>query len=203
MNDKIDEMVQDTYRYFYVDGLVELAVGFLFLVIGFVLFAWVNLDTTSWPGVLAVLSLVVFTIGGSALVKRVVGMVKERVTYQRTGYVAYDLGEPRVSRWPLILAAVVLVLLLFVLPKTFSKMSFVVGTLLGFLLAYMGYRVRLARFYLLGGLAFLIGLALTVLVADELVGATLTFAGSGLVLLVSGTIILLGYVQEHPRVEEE
>jgi len=203
MKDEIDEMVRDTYRYFYVDGLVEVAIGFLFLVLGLVVFAWLNLDTTSWPGILAVVALIVFTIGGSAIVKRVVGLVKERVTYQRTGYVAYDRGEPGVGRWPVVLAAVLLVLLLSVLPDPLTKMPFVVGALLGILLAFMGYRVSLIRFYLLGGIAFAVGLAAALLVADELVGATLTFAGSGLALLVSGAIILLSYVQEHPQVGEE
>lgn len=202
MNDKIDEMVRDTYRYFYVDGLVEIAIGFLFLVIGLVLLAWLNLDTAGWPGVLTVLALILFTVGGTVAVKWAVGLVKERVTYRRTGYVAYDQGEPRAGRWPVVGAALLLVLLTAVLPAPFTRMSFGIGALLGFLVAFMGYRVRLARFYLLGLLIFLLGLAAALLVADELAGATLTFAGSGLLLLLSGTVVPLDYVRAHPPVEE-
>jgi hypothetical protein len=46
MTNKIDDVVKQTYRYYYEDGLVEMAVGLLFIATGLVLFAWQGIGSS-------------------------------------------------------------------------------------------------------------------------------------------------------------
>lgn len=203
MKDKQKDVVKETYRYFYVDGLVETAVGLLFMGVGGVLLAWLAIADGSWWQVLAALALPLLTFGGALAIKRIVGRLKERITYQRTGYVAYREGEPGGGRWLIIGAALALVALMFVLPEWLTKMPAAIGALLLIVLAYWGYRVSLVRFYVFGVMALLLGIAGSWLVADELLGGALTFLGVGLMMTVVGTAVFLNYVRQHPQPEEE
>ncbi len=202
MTKQADQVVKETYRYFYVDGLVETAVGLLFVGVGGMLLAWMALSTGSWLHVLAALALPLLTFGGGLIIKRVVQNLKERITYPRTGYVAYRDGQPGGGRWLIVGAALGLALLLFVVPAWLNKMPAVIGALLLVILVYMGYRVSLWRFYLFGAAALVLGVALAWLLADELLGAALTFIGVGAVMTVAGTAVFLNYLRRHPQADE-
>ena len=85
MTEQMDKIVKETYRYFYVDGLVETAVGLLFALIGMVLAGWAGFEEGSWLLKTAVIILPILIIGGTFGIKWLVGNLKERITYPRTG----------------------------------------------------------------------------------------------------------------------
>jgi hypothetical protein len=205
MADKIDDIVKQTYRYYYEDGLVEMAVGLLFIACGLVLFAWQGIGSSPLVTLLLVVGLPAVVIGGAFLVKRLVQNLKRRVTYPRTGYVAYRRGEPTNSRWFLLAGVLVLIVASFFLPDILNQMQAVVGALLAIILSILGYRLGIWRFYLLGVAALFIGIATAVFLDDELVGAALTFAASGLLLFLSGGLVFLSYLRRtgarHPAVD--
>ncbi|MCB9430883.1 MAG: hypothetical protein H6668_02770 [Ardenticatenaceae bacterium] len=198
MSEQMDKVVKETYRYFYVDGLVETAVGLLFAFIGLVLAGWAEFEQGSWLLKTAVIILPILIIGGTFGIKWLVGSLKERITYPRTGYVAYRPGEPNNKRWLLPLFAALLVLLMFLFPAWLNKMAFVQGALLAFILGIIGYRVALARFYLSAGIAFAIGLLATLFVANEVMGSAITFGGTGVLMLLMGLIVFTTYLRQHP-----
>jgi hypothetical protein len=201
MTNKIDDVVKQTYRYYYEDGLVEMAVGLLFIATGLVLFAWQGIGSSPLVTLLLVAGLPAVIIAGGFVVRRLVRDVKQRVTYPRTGYVGFRRNELSKSRWLFPAAVLALVVASFFLPEIFGRMQAFVGALLAVVLAFLGYRLGLRRFYALGMGALFIGVASAVLLADEVLGTALTFAGTGLLLFLSGGLVFLSYLRRHPAVE--
>jgi hypothetical protein len=199
----VDDYVRRTYRYFYDDGLVEIAIGLLMLVVGSTLFSWQRMASSATRTVILAVVLAALIIGGAALVKRLVQKAKEQVTYKRTGYVSYRRGEPAGSRWFPLLAALVLFGIVLFLPETFSRLHFAVGYFSAVFLLYLGYRVELRRFYATGATTFLIGVAAAIMVANETEGTAVTIAGAGLLLVLSGALTLTRYLRQHPEPRNE
>lgn len=202
-NDLIERKVREAQRYFYDDGLVEIGVGFIFLLIGLVLVGWLVFDVNPVLRVISIVTLPLVTTLGALLMKRAVTAIKERVTYPRTGYVSYRQGEPARGRWLVIAAVLILVVAMYFLPDLLDKMPVAVGAILAAVLAFLGYRVGLGRFYISAIATLLTGLGAAVYVADELLGAALAFVVAGLVLMVGGGLAFLSYLRDHPLREEE
>ncbi len=203
MGDRLEEVMQRTYRYYYEDGLVELAIGGLFLSIGILLQVWAGAVFGSPLVLVITLGLILLVIGGGVLIKRAVGNLKERVTYPRTGYVSYHQHQPTRGRWLLITVALGYAFLSLVLPDWFSKMALAEGVFLLVVLGYLGYRVGVGRFYLVGFIAVLLGLGAAVLVPEDITGSSLTFGGTGIALLLSGALALRAYLQAHPKENQD
>jgi len=91
--DPTDKIVQRTYHYWYEDGLAELTGSVIMGLVAF--FFYVQ---TMTPGGLVALILPVLAIGGGLAARRILRALKERITYPRTGYVAYRTA-PRHRRW--------------------------------------------------------------------------------------------------------
>lgn len=202
MSEQMDRVTKETYRYFYVDGLAETAVGVLFAAIGLVLFGWAGFHEGSWVQKTAVIALPLLILSGAFAINHIVVALKKRITYQRTGYVAYRPGEPRYSRWLLPLLTLGLIILMFLFPAWLNKMAFIQGALLGLILTLTGYRVSLTRFYPVAVLALLIGLAAAWFVTDEVVGSALTFGLTGLAMVGSGLYAFARYLRQHPAPKE-
>ena len=199
MNDSVEKMVQRTYRYHYEDGLVEIGLGILFTASSLLFFTWQAVQDGRWLGAaLAVIS-ALLVIGGVYGMRWAVRRLKEQVTYPRTGYAAFREGEPAVARWLIVTVVMGVIIAGIFLPEAMERLALLEGALLGGILVYMGYRVRLARFYLLGALIVVLGVAATALFADDLLGSAVTFGGSGLLLLLSGLATFAAYLWRHPR----
>jgi hypothetical protein len=203
MGNKIDDIVKHTYRYFYDDGLVEMAVGLLFIAVGLVLLAWQGFDYSPVVTIIVVVGLPAVVIGGAYLIKRLVREMKQRITYPRTGYVAYRHGEPSKGRWFIPLAAFALVVASLFLPEAFMRMSAMVGALLAVVLIFMGYRVGLWRFYAVGVIALVGVVVLAWSDVVELIAVSLTFAITGVALFIAGALAFAGYLRRHPQPHEE
>ncbi len=202
MANDIDKIVRQTQRYFYEDGLVEMAVGLLFVAVGFLLLIWRSITSPTPASMVLAIGLPALIIGGSFLIKRAIREIKERVTYPRTGYVAYRRGEPARGRWLVIGLSLLLAIAAFFLPQTLGRMPAMVGALLGVILVYLGYRVNVWRFYAVGAIAVILGFGLTFLGASDILGTGLTFIGAGLALFAGGAMAFANYLHQHPKAEE-
>jgi uncharacterized membrane protein len=202
MNQDIDDVMRRTYRYYYEDGLVETAVGILFFIIGLALLGWLTIQSNPALGIAMVVLSVMLIFGSTLFMQKVIPSLKDRIVYPRTGKVVYRHEEPTQSgnRRVAFAILVVLVAILF-LPEQFNQMAFMEGALLGAVLVYLGYRVHLPRFYLLGGAALLVGVAAVLLFSNEISSSAFTFGVTGLILLVSGLIVLSRYLRRNPQME--
>lgn len=201
MSKNIDKVVRRTYRYFYDDGLVEMALGLLFIAVGIWLVIWNGLTADALSGLLLAIGLPLLIFGSAVFFKQLIKKLKERITYPRTGYVSYRENQPDRGRWLFIGTAALFTLLNIFLPGSFNQMSVMVGALLGVILIYMGYRVEVRRFYLIGILSIILGFGLAQLGIDEVVALGLLFTAAGVGLLVSGAITLILYLRRHPEPE--
>lgn len=198
MQKDVNAVMQRTYRYFYADGIVELGVGGLFLVVSLLLLLWNNFASGSPVNIFLALGLPIVVIGGGFLLQRAVKAVKTRVTYPRTGFISYHERDKSLGRWVVPIGALLFVILyLFPLAQIF-QMAMVEGSILFLVFGYLGHRLEIPRFYILGILAALIGLGASIYVMGDLAGSVILFAGSGLILILSGSIVLVRYLLANP-----
>ncbi|MFN2189507.1 MAG: hypothetical protein ACK2T3_12150 [Candidatus Promineifilaceae bacterium] len=203
MSERMDRIVKDTQRYLYDDGLVEIATGLLVLLVGLGLFSWMAFtDISSVLGVVLIVTLLLLAVVGGYLIKKAVEAVKERITYPRTGYVAYKQEEPRRGRLIVMAAALLASLVILLLPEELSRMCTIVGAMLGIVLVILGYRLAITRFYVVGFVAIAAGLVMSYLFEEEALGTAVTLMISGAALILSGAAALMQYLQKHPEIDE-
>ena len=203
MSQEIKKLMQDAYRYFYDDGLVELGIGGLFTVIALAMLAMKELVLgTPWAWLMGVI-LPVLVIGLTFGTKWLLEALKERLTYRRTGYVRYR-DQPSRGRWIVIIGAIALAIIAAIfMPEWSEHMSIYEGGLLAVILVYMGYRVQLARLYLLATIAAMAGIGAAQAGLDDIVGSVVTFGIAGLALMISGGLTLASYLRSNPPADEQ
>lgn len=202
MSNIVEEITRRTYRYYYEDGLVEIAVGamFLFLGLALLLFEWVLLDS-SW-GWLMGIALPVLTLSAVFGVKRLIVSLKARVTYPRTGAVTYR-DQPGSGRWLLLAAVFLLVVAGFFFPEDTVTTAFMAGGLLAVILLYMGGRVSLARMQAAAIVPIAAGVFSGFTRMGDIPGTALVFGLTGAELLLFGAVALVRYLRENPEIELE
>jgi hypothetical protein len=91
--EQIQSYLEQPRRYFNIDGLGEIGIGVMML--GYALIGWLQVSTprdSLWNGPYGVLALLGY-VGLMALgIDRGTKFVKSRITYPRTGFVAYRRG---------------------------------------------------------------------------------------------------------------
>lgn len=203
MNDTVDKYVKKAQRTYYDDGLAEMISGLFMAGAGAALLLVAALDLSLFPGALLFLGILAAVIGLGLLLRRFVLGLKDRISYSRTGYVSYRHDEPDYGRWILLFVGVALIAALLFLPEQFNTIQFGIGVLMAAVLFYLGYRLNLARFYVVGSACFLVGLATTLWIGEEVLGAATALLGCGLLLFVSGAIALANYLRHNPEAGRE
>ena len=184
--------------YWFDDGLAEIGVGLLFLAVA-ALFAVEGLAPAgSLPASFSALGLPLVIIGGMLVVGLAVRTAKERLTYPRTGYVAY----PRPGTARRVLAGVigagvsfVLVLLLAARPSLQSALGALQGGALAIVFLALSLRTGLVRLAILGLVALGGGLAAAFFNLGASLGSALAFGAAGPAALLSGALILVHYLR--------
>jgi hypothetical protein len=195
----VDEARKRAYRYWYEDGLSEVAVGCLFILIALALGVQAILPAGSAAAFLSELAFPVVVIGGMWAARRLVNAAKERITYPRTGYVRYRRSGPR-RRW---LSALIgggmgaIAAFLFAQgPASLAWLPLLQGLIVGAVLLYIGSRLDLLRFYASAALSVLMGAAITLGGAAHLIGSAAYFGGLGVMLAAMGAFTLRSYLRQ-------
>ncbi len=204
MEGDIDRVMQRTWRYWYEDGLAEMAVGVIFFLVGLLFLA----EAMMRPGALTSLSAVglpIVAIGGGILARRFVASAKARLIYPRTGYVSYHrkAGGRRLAAGAVAGAVgATLSALLLTWPASRSWIPALMGFAIGGSWLWLGYRVDLARYYALGLVSALAGAAAALAGLGDTLGCAFYFAVEGVALLVSGGLALRAYLRQTERLPE-
>jgi hypothetical protein len=204
MNHDLKEPGLRAVRYWYVDGTFELAFGGLCLLLAVYFYAQAALADSWMAGLLSGL-LVLVLIGGGYLVNRLTRALKERLTYPRTGFVSYqrERGMRRGLRIAVAFAGSALIaglLVLFVAgrPNGFEFMPGVTGLVFGAVIAFIGHRTALPRFYLLAALSLVFGAGLSVSGLSEGLDLAAFYGALSLVLFTFGGVTLWRYLRHNP-----
>jgi len=203
-SDEMKAVEQRVKRYWYTDGIAELASGGLFILLGIYFGAQGFLGEGSMVSVILQVSLILLMIGGAFGVRWLVNTLKARLTYPRTGYVEYRVNEKdaKVRRYvvagvAMIIAIASIVLIDYI--RGLDSMALITGLLVGVIfIALRGKSSGLKRFYLLGGLAIVLGVALSFSGLSQAYNLGLFYGLLGIARLIPGGLVLRRYLSENP-----
>lgn len=189
---------QRAQQYWLVDGIAELVMGGFFVILGVYFGAQAILSRDSFLGSMLAPAMLLVIVGGFFGARSLIGKLKERLTYPRTGYVAYH--QPGVKyRWLTALVAIGMGMLVAALfasaPASLRWIPAISGLLIGVYWLFYGHRLGLARFYAMAVISAVLGAAITFTGLEEQKGLPLYYVAMGLVLLVSGGLTLWSYLR--------
>jgi hypothetical protein len=193
MTPDIQHIEQRTKRYWYIDGIAEIVMGGLSLILGAYFLLQVLLPEESLAAQLLTAGMALVVIGLVFLGRRIIAFTKERLTYPRTGYVSYK-QPPASRRWIAAAAALVVASLAVLLsakaPPVVAWVPLISGLLIGAALVYFSYKVSLGRIFILAILSLLLGLVLGFSGLEDILALAIYYALMGLALSVSGGLAL-------------
>ncbi len=208
MKSNMDQIQRRTVGYWFDDGLVDLFVGGVFLLLG-AFFTGSGLFQRGFITALTVgigqplIILVGFLVG-----KKVIPLLKEKYIYPRTGYVAYR-ERSKVSRRrriviALVSGAVTSAAILLVLPNVGEALIwFISGIMIAAFIVFLGLRTGLIRYLILAGIAILIGAFVSIIGIVEPFQAALFYGLFGLTWAIQGGLSLAGYLGRNSNIHEE
>jgi hypothetical protein len=208
MTDDLKKPQLRAIQYFFADGSFEFGFGLLCLILA--VFFYVETHVQGWLSALVDGSLVLVMIGGAWLINRLIKLLKERLTWPRTGYVTYSRQNGLKRGWRLALGMIVgglvaaVAAVIITNPNTrIAAMPLLAGLLLGLVLAILGWRARLPRFYLLAALSAVVGIALAFSGLENIVALAAYYLTFSLALFTTGTCVLRAYLRQNPATVEE
>ncbi|MBN2386903.1 MAG: hypothetical protein JXB85_07775 [Anaerolineales bacterium] len=218
MKDPIQHAQQRTVQYDHVDGTPELEFGALFLLVALFYLLLAKVPGLAASSISIWLVMVIF-IGGGFLLDRLVKILKERITYPRTGYLAHRReGRPltrpqRLLIWVGVpLLTVIILVLLFLNRATFPARGVetlpawtqgFAGLLFSGLWCIAGWKLAMPRYYLIAAVTFPASVALLFSGLDGNLGLALLFGAMSLALFLTGGLTLWKYLRDHPLPKEE
>ena len=205
MNNDVDKVLQRTRQYWFSDGIVEISIGALFLILGLYFYLQFLLPTGSLLLIGLQVGFVFLLVGAIYLSRSLVNKFKSRLTIPRTGYVSYKRASRKqrmVSIGIVCFIAGINVVLFLTTPLSLNWVPTITGLIVGSLWLISAFRVGLLRFYPQSILAYLLGVILSVSNLDIYLGLTLFYGILGCVLLLSGGWTLAAYLHRHAPKEE-
>jgi hypothetical protein len=204
MENNLANVEQRIKRYWYTDGIGELVGGGMFALMGgyFAVQEFLG-ENSTLSGILQA-SLALLLIAGMFAARRLIHLLKTRLTYPRTGYVEYRVNE-RGLRMKRILAAglgLVIAALAAIFVRLFQLFNSTVALtgviVAGILMVMQAKSAGLIRFYVLGAVSLATGLLLSLSGLPEGYSLGLFYGLMGLSFIVSGALTLRGYLKDNP-----
>ena len=209
MKDNFSEVEQRVKRYWFSDGIGELAGGGMFLLLAAYFGISQFLGENNLLSVVLQGSLVLVMIGGIFIVRRLVTALKTRLTYPRTGYVEYrvDKNTALRSRTLAMAFAMVMAFLMVLLARSIRIVDstvLVTGIVVGAVFVLLrGKSYGVKRFYSLGAVSVVVGTVLSFSKLPNAYALAVFYGLMGLVVMISGGWVLFRYLRENPLPTEE
>ncbi len=204
----IENIIRNTRKYWYVDGLSEIAFGFLVVAAGLSYWLVSTLENSAIKSILLMIAQPAVIIICSLIIQKYLPKIKEKLTYPRTGYLTFRRPPKnrRVRRALIIgLVAGVVGALATMLSNKLPENYLPLFTSVFLLLAsiYVAYQTAVSRFYVIGILTVLLGAAISFLPFENVLPYTIFFSGVGIIWIISGTVTLIRYLRNtSPQTED-
>jgi hypothetical protein len=201
-SNEIDRVQQRVRRYWYEDGLTEIVVGGIFVLLALLFFGEGLAPAGVLPPSFSAFAFPVLLIVLMVVARPVLAAAKGRLTYPRTGYVAYPRKGPRGRLITGVVGGVLaalIVILLSALSSPFNWPTLLQGVAIGAFLLYMAHTMALPRFYVLALISAFAGAGAAFSGLGETLGSAAQFATIGVALIVSGSLILRAYLSGTSR----
>ncbi|MDX9849912.1 MAG: hypothetical protein RBT01_05360 [Anaerolineaceae bacterium] len=204
----IENIIRNTRKYWYVDGLSEIAGGLVIFLTGLTYWLIYGMADSSTKNFLLILAPPAVILLGASQVRKILPQLKEKLTYPRSGYLTFKKPNRtiRVKRavFAGLLSAIIsatAVMVLNGLPQRFIPLfsSF----LLTLFSIYIGYQVAVPRFYLTGFLILMLGSIISWINPTGALPFMLLFSGMGIIWIISGLITLFLYLRNTQPMPEQ
>lgn len=209
MKDPIQDTIQRTQRYWYADGLNEIATGLVILLLAFSYWLLQRVDTGSGNGLIVGIVQPIVILGGFLLSNRLVRVFKERITYPRTGYVTYPRPKGK-RRWKVaLITGATAGILAAIISLTANRLGdeilpVITGAVIAVAIVYFAARIHLIRLYVLAGFTFIAGIGTALSGVQGLNSSAMFFGLMGASWVVSGLWALWNYLRStQPAKDEE
>ena len=198
---KIENIIRNTRKYWYVDGLSEIAGGLIIFAAGLTYWLVSTLENTNIKYVLLMIAQPAVILIGSLIVRKYLPKIKEKLTYPRTGYLTFRM-PPRNRRFRRALivgltAGFVAALVTMVsskLPENYLPLLTSVFLLIFSI--YLAYQTTVSRFYVIGFLMVILGVVISFVPFENALPYSLFFCGVGIIWIISGVITLIAYLKK-------
>ena len=204
MESKMLDVEQRVKRYWYEDGIVELAIGGMFILLGLYFGLQGFFGEGSRASVIMQVGLFIVVFGGIVGVQWVVNTLKTKLTYPRTGYVEYrkdgqDIKKQRNIFMGVALALLAASIVLFDFFLYLDSMILGTGVMVGAIfIALRGKSTGVTRFYVMGVFSILLGVGLSLDKLSQEYNLALFYGLFGVVVMISGGLVLRDYLSENP-----
>lgn len=202
----INQVMRNTRRYWYVDGINEIAAGLLIILIALTYYFSSMIPNMAVRGIMLGFGQPVIIIGGSLLVSKLVKFAKERITYPRSGYLVLRQRKKYKLRRMIIGFSVGLVVSIVVsifnnaISETYVPVT--TATFMAILSFVIGYQFAVPRFFWISALTLAWGVFISWWYPDGVLPFVFLFGGVGVFWLVSGLLTLFRYLRETEIMEE-
>lgn len=209
MKDNFSEVEQRVKRYWFSDGIGELAGGGMFLLLSAYFGIPQYLGDDSLLSVILQSSLVLIMLGGVFIVRWLVTALKTRLTYPRTGYVEYRVDKNNALRTRTFVMAIAMVMAFLMVQmarsiQVIDSTVLVTGLVVGAVFVLLrGKSYGVQRFYILGALSVMLGVALSFSKLPNGYNLAAFYGLMGFVVIASGGWVLFRYLKENPLQPEE
>jgi hypothetical protein len=208
MDTNVKSLQRKTLQYWWIDGLAELAFGLDMAVISFYFVFLQQIHSVPWTIIASSVGMPVVFLATFFLAGKLVIYIKEKITFPRTGYVRYPKRKAVSRRRRLIVGAVVGFVTAVAINLSRELLGenaqwIVTSFIMMMTMIYIGYLVGVYRYYVLGGLTLLWGIAMIWMKIPGGYEFAWLFGGIGLINFASGLVVFLRYLKRYPRVEGE
>ena len=208
MKNELDEKQLRARQYWYVDGTYEFNMAGIFLLLTGYFLLLAKFEGTKFGAFLSVIMVLVF-LGGIFGVSWLIRQLKNRVTFPRTGYVAYqrENKEKRKKRlvWVGGFSGILSVLIIMAINNASTPLNWIpgfTGAMMAIASIIFGVRMRIVRFYWIAALSMVIGLATMIIPTDLTIGLAIYYGVMGMIMLVIGGFVLSTYLRSTTPPEE-
>jgi MFS family permease len=200
----VEKIEKRTIQSFYDDGLTEIALGVILLILGgyFVAQAAVPAGSTLEDTLTVLFILLIVSAG--FLVNRLLRVFKRRITYPRAGYVTFKKKKPSTKRrlatgFVAMIISASIAALYGLSPSFRALYPALNGLLFAVAVLLIASRVGLFRFFALAAFSAVIGVALTAAGIGGFKGISWFYLLFGATVLVSGLAALVLFLRRNPR----
>ena len=209
MDNNFHNVEQRVQRYWYTDGIGEIMGGGMSLLLGLYFSVQEYFGDQSPVGMILQMSFVLILIGSIFVVRRLVNLLKARVTYPRTGYVEYRIDNKKIRSRRIFTAAIAMIVAMvsvFIARKIdfIDSMVAVTGVLVAVVLVVkQGWSSGVGRFYVLSAVSLFLGIALSFSGLASGYSLGVFYGLMGLAFVISGGLTLRRYLHENPMPAED
>lgn len=202
MDKNISDFRKRPLKYWFSDGIGELVLGLVMVLVGVVSFiSHLSPDgspaSSALGGSFQMLAIVLLIVGGRYLI----GYLKARTTYPRTGFVSYERKVTSKARWLGMFLGLAFGIFFGVVTNFLIKaygthwLLFYTGTVLGLVFAIAAFKSQVNRMYVMAIIAFSAGAFAAWAPVQESVKYFILFGIIGAALMLSGWLTLQHYLR--------